>query len=222
MMRPGLLPNLIACDGLGKYLSLSDTVARDQCCYLNDQNSTACRRIFAPTTGLLDSACLTSPETCRLYGRCRSAESLYTSAEQNNEVGNGSLLLARYKACANFPIIASFSSRGLLDPHIDEVVQKHLRVGPNESEFEATLEETTLAVTDCLSATCSSARDNSDCYSTACSPVKLITNNTFPNIWGINECLNNVCNAGTGALPWADADIVGVGVSSAVTHTTAS
>jgi hypothetical protein len=137
-------------------------------------------------------------------------------------VGNGSLLLARYKACANFPIIASFFSQHLLEPHIEQVVQKHLRIGPDETEFDVTLEEITLAVTDCLSATCSSARDSSDCYSTTCSPVKLITNNTFPNIWGINGCLNNVCNSGTGALPWADADIIGVGVSLALTCTTVS
>ncbi|KAH6845645.1 hypothetical protein B0I37DRAFT_190076 [Chaetomium sp. MPI-CAGE-AT-0009] len=170
-MSLGVLSNLVACDGLGEYLSLSDTVARDQCCYLNDQNSTACKRIFVPTNGLLDSACMSSPEICRLYSRCRFAETLYTSAEQNNQVGNGSVLLARYKACANLPIIASFSSQGLLQPHIEQVVQKHLRLGPNESAFPGSLEEITLSVTDCLSSTCSSARDNSYCYSHACSPA---------------------------------------------------
>ncbi|KAK4153027.1 hypothetical protein C8A00DRAFT_44031 [Chaetomidium leptoderma] len=208
------MDDFVACDGLGKFLSLRHPVAKDVCCYLGDQNSTACRRIFAPTNGLLDSACITSPERCGLFNRCRSPESLYTSAEQNNEKGNGSLLLARYKACANLPAIATLSSQGLLAPYIDQVAQKHLRLGPDESEFQNSLQQITSSVTDCLSSTCRHARDNSYCYYNVCSPVKLISNGTLPNIQGRNGCLNKICNAGTGALPWADADIVGVGVFS--------
>lgn len=210
------MDDLVACNGLGSFMSLSHPVASDACCYLGDQNSTACRRLFAPTNGLLDSACIASPEICGLFNRCRSTATLYTSAEQNNEKGDGSLLLARYRACANLPAIASLSSQGLLVPYIDEVVQKHLRLQPDESEFVLSLQQITSSVTDCLSSTCKHAREMDDCYN-VCSSVKVITNSTLPNVRGINDCLFNVCNAGTGALPWADADIVGVGVSTAIT-----
>lgn len=211
------MDDFVACDGIGKFLSLNHPIASDVCCYLHDQESAACRRIFAPTNGLLDSACLTSPEKCDLFNRCRSPGTLYTSAEQNNGRGNGSLLLARYKACANLPTIATLSGQGLLLQYIDEVARKHLPIGPDHSEFGLSLQQITSSVTDCLSSTCRSARDNSYCYYNACSSVRLISNGSLPNIAGINSCLNNICNTGTGALPWADADIVGVGVSTAIT-----
>ena len=194
-------------------MSLSDPVlTRQNCCRVSDQNSTACRTLFAPSTGLLDRACLTSAETCNLYQRCRSPESLYVSAEQNDEKGDGSLLLARYRACANLPNLARLSSAGVLVPFIQQAVQRHLRL-PVESEIVLSLQEITASVTDCLASTCRSAREANSCRDNVCTPVHLISNSTLPNLGGVNDCLWNICNAGTGALPWADADVVGIGVS---------
>ncbi|GAB1317208.1 hypothetical protein MFIFM68171_07418 [Madurella fahalii] len=206
--------NIIACGALGNFTSLSSPVSREACCRLGDQYSPMCKRMFAPGSGLLDSACPGSPERCRLFHRCRSPATLYTSAEQNNQIGDGSLLLARYTACANIPALASLSSQRLLVPYIDQAVQKHLRLGPDESEFQYALEQITLFVTDCLASTCRRARGNGECYSHVCSPLDLVTNKTHPNVGGINDCLFNFCSAGTNALPWADADIVGIGVFS--------
>lgn len=226
-MQP--LPDLVACDGLGKYLSLTSPLARDQCCLVSSQNSTACRRLFAPdpnldntrNLNLLDAACMGQPPSkCQLLNRCRSPSTLYISAEQltdndNNPSSDGSLLLARYKACANLPALISLSRNGLLTPYINDVVRAHIDppLGPNESELDTVLGEITLAATDCLSATCRGGRDAGDCFESVCSPVKLMKNGTLPDVRGVNGCLNRICSAGTGALPWADADIVGVGVS---------
>ncbi|KXX74222.1 hypothetical protein MMYC01_208845 [Madurella mycetomatis] len=206
--------DFIACGPLGNFTSLSSPVSSDACCRLSDQNSTTCRRMFAPRGGILDRACLVSPEECRLFNRCRTPATLYTSAEQNNQMGDGSLLVARYTACANIPGLATLSSQGLLAPYIYQAAQKHLQFGPDEPELQYALQQITLSVTDCLSSTCRSARRNSDCYDHVCSPVDLISNRTLPDVGGINDCLFNFCSAGTDALPWADADIVGIGVFS--------
>ncbi|KAK4139057.1 uncharacterized protein C8A04DRAFT_16200, partial [Dichotomopilus funicola] len=232
-MQP--LPDLVACDGLGKYLSLTSPLARDQCCFVSSQNSTACRRLFAPDSSLdpnpktgetplnlLDAACLGRPPAqCHLLNRCRSPSTLYVSVEQlntddTNPSADGALLLARYKACANLPGLILLSRNGLLTPYIDAVVRAHIDppLGPDESELDMVLGEITLAATDCLSATCRGGRDRGDCFESVCSPVRLMRNGTLPDVRGVNGCLNRICSAGTGALPWADADIVGVGVSS--------
>lgn len=208
--------DFIACGPLGNFTSLNSPVSREACCRLSDQNSTMCRRIFAPRSGILDRACLVSPENCHLFNRCRSPAALYTSAEQNNQMGDGSLLLARYTACANIPGLAGLSSQGLLAPYIDQAVQKHLQFAPTGRALPYALQQITLSVTDCLSSTCRSAR-KSDCYNPACSPVSLISNRTLPDVAGINGCLFNICSSGTAALPWADADIVGIGVSTILT-----
>lgn len=208
--------DVVACDNLGSFISLNGrtTANTNACCHVRDQNSSVCKRLFAPTTGLLDSACLASPEECNLFTRCRLPETLYTSAEQNNEQGNGSLLLARYNACANLPAIASLSNQGSLVSYIDDVVRPHLQLAPRaaDADFPDSLQQITSSVTDCLSSTCRHGREDNGCYNNFCSPVKMISNNTLPNVVGINDCLFSLCNAGTGALPWADADIVGIGV----------
>jgi hypothetical protein len=46
-----------------------------------------------------------------------------------------------------------------------------------------------------------------------CSSVNMLINNTSPNIEGINKCLFSLCEGGFNSLPYADADVVGIGVS---------
>ncbi|RYP12446.1 hypothetical protein DL765_007345 [Monosporascus sp. GIB2] len=42
----------------------------------------------------------------------------------------------------------------------------------------------------------------------------MLLNSTRPNIGGVNECLNKLCTGGYESLPYADADVVGIGVFS--------
>ena len=70
----------------------------------------------------------------------------------------------------------------------------------------------TSAVTDCLSSTCRNSRGKDDCYDSYCSPAMLLANSTTPNITAINRCLHKLCHSGDDALPYADADVIGIGV----------
>ena len=75
----------------------------------------------------------------------------------------------------------------------------------------------TSGVTECLTATCHNARNDANC-STPCAAVNLLLNYTTPNVTGINECLGELCNGRYNSLPFADADVVGIGVSTNSCH----
>ena len=46
-----------------------------------------------------------------------------------------------------------------------------------------------------------------------CSAVNMLINSTMPDIRGVNQCLHTLCTSNYDALPYADADVVGIGVS---------
>ncbi|KAF2110545.1 hypothetical protein BDV96DRAFT_195126 [Lophiotrema nucula] len=54
-------------------------------------------------------------------------------------------------------------------------------------------------------------QNRTDCRG-RCSAVNLLINNTHPNIQGLNGCLNSLCTRGYDSLPYADADVIGIGV----------
>ncbi|KAM7187632.1 hypothetical protein V8F33_011099 [Rhypophila sp. PSN 637] len=202
---------ILACDALGTRPSLSQL----PCCHINDQDSPACRRLFPPTLkqGMLGRVCLNQPDSiCPLFLACSDVSSLYTSLEQTEQTGDGLWLIKRYVACANMPTIATAAYAGELSRNISSVVTNYIPPLPKLNGFETRLQQITSAVTDCLSSTCRASRDVDFCYEAHCSPTKLLTNGTLPNLEGINDCLYTLCNADNRALPWPDADVIGIGV----------
>ena len=188
----------IACSYIGSGKSMS-------CCYMNDQSNPICESLFPPEDSFLENGCLT--------GNCENncdPRKLYNSALQQNGSGSGVMPILKYSACANIPSIASYANQvGVLSQNITESIQKF--IFPHTTE--ESLQYVTSSVTDCISSTCRASRNSTFCYTGYCSPVKLLQNNTLPNLEGINACLNTLCNNTVKALPWADADVIGIGVS---------
>jgi len=203
---------IIACDNLGTKTSLDNL----PCCRLGDMNSPTCRSFFGPSLkeGLLGKLCLGPDPTCPLFVNCSDVSSLYSSLEQTDQKGDGSWLIRRFVACANMPRIAGLAWAGKLSNNISNVVTGYIPNLPKLTAFETRLQLITSSVTDCLSSTCRASRDVDYCYENHCSPTRLLTNGTLPNLEGINDCLHTLCNSDRRALPWPDADVVGIGVFS--------
>ncbi|KAM7184416.1 hypothetical protein V8F20_012239 [Naviculisporaceae sp. PSN 640] len=203
---------ILACDGLGTQPALSKL----PCCHITDQDSPTCKRLFPATLkqGLLGKVCLGPDSTCPLFMNCSDVSSLYSSLEQTEQKGDGSWLIRRYAACANMPTIATAAYGGNLTTGISNVVTGYIPPFPKLklSGFETKLQSITSAVTDCLSSTCRASRDVDFCYEDHCSPARLLRNGTLPNLEGINDCMWTLCNADERALPWPDADVIGIGV----------
>ena len=73
-----------------------------------------------------------------------------------------------------------------------------------------TLEQITATTTTCLTETCLQGRHRDTCQQ-LCSPAHLLVNNTTPSSQGQQDCLMALCYS-TEVLPFADQDIIGVGV----------
>jgi hypothetical protein len=186
----------IACSNIGSGGNMS-------CCYTNDQSNPICESLFPPEGSFLENGCLNG----NCVNNC-DPRKLYNSALQHNGTGNGKMPILKYMACANIPSIASYVNQGVLSPNITESIQKF--IFPHTTEDS--LQDVTSAVTDCISSTCRASRNSTFCYTDYCSPVKLLRNNTSPNLEAINTCLNTLCDNTVKALPWADADVIGIGV----------
>lgn len=187
-------------------MSIGSSLENPSCCYTNDQSDPICENL---TNGsLLQNGCPSND----CISDCSDVKQIYASRLQQNLTGNGYLPIARYMACANVPSIASYADQGVLSPNINKSVQQYLI--PNTSEDD--LQTVTSAVTDCLSSTCRNSRNSSFCYDEFCSPVKLLQSNISPNVEEINTCLYTLCSHPVQVLPWADADVIGIGVGSFV------
>lgn len=191
------------CDNIG---NTNDTL---RCCYPNNQTASVCTRNFNNpavdtfTGGCRSGQCLTD---------CQDVSIIYSSLLQDDAFeGNGSAPIRRYLTCANVPNMAGYLAQGVLSPDIRSQVERFI---PNDASDDA-LKGVTSAVTGCLTATCSNARNKERCQS-QCSSVNLLVNNTMPDVQGINLCLNTLCTGDYQSLPYADADVVGIGVSQEV------
>jgi hypothetical protein len=193
-------PLPIACVGVGS------TLNNLSCCYANNQASTACQNIFSGTNSVLSRGCKNTSRDC--VTDCANEGLLYTSLVQDDRTGNGRGPISRYQACVNLPSIARFSEFGQLSPDLFTHADRY--IAPNNTDSQ--LQGITSAVTDCLSSTCRNSRRSDLCYDNYCSPVKLLANSSSPNITAVNQCLHTLCSGGYNSLPFADADIVGVGV----------
>ncbi|KAI0023235.1 hypothetical protein F4780DRAFT_777015 [Xylariomycetidae sp. FL0641] len=202
-----LLP-AIACLDVGSNSTL-------HCCTPQDLGSAACEAVFAPEPGeqgILDPGCLPA-NTCNtdegLLDTCQNTAAIYTSFQQHGALEkNGTGPISRYAACVNVPSISRSLSAGLLPSNYSEAVSQYDLLNASDGA----LKNITLAVTDCLSSTCKVARNHTDCYQDLCAPTNLLVNNTTPNLAAIDRCLSWLCHSGFAALPYADTDIVGVGV----------
>jgi len=174
------------------------------CCHVHNQSDPTCQDIFSQQDGLLQKGC----QSDHCVADCQNARILYSSLVQTNLNGSGQVPIARYAACVNVPAIFRSLSQGALTPNFSSAAQQYVSTNITENS----LQNITSTVTDCLSSTCRNSRNSDLCYDNYCSPVKLLANSTTPNITAINGCLNQLCYSGFSALPYADADVVGIGV----------
>lgn len=193
-------------------LEVGSNFSNLSCCYSNNLTSAACHDIFSGTNNTLSQGCQYSDDC---ISDCGNKTLLYTSLVQDNPgSGNGKGPVTRYQACVNLPSIVRHSKFGQLSQNFVTEFEKYTM--PNTTELQ--LQSVTSTITDCLSSTCRHSRRSGLCYDEFCSPVKLLTNSSSPNVTAINQCLHTLCSGGFKSLPFADADIVGIGVSFASSH----
>jgi hypothetical protein len=176
------------------------------CCYAANQSTEICRNVFKDQqvfANVCDDDCLINcADVNYLYGSVLEVEGLK---------GSGIAPIRRYSTCANVPNIAGYLDHNILEPSILSQVEKYIPRNTSQDN----LKRITFALTDCLTATCRNARQPSRCEYT-CSGVNLLMNGTTPNVKGLSKCLETLCTGEERSLPFADADVVGVGVSAPV------
>ncbi|KAH7089090.1 hypothetical protein FB567DRAFT_591202 [Paraphoma chrysanthemicola] len=189
----------IFCDHIG------NTTNQPNCCFPDRQNTPICLANFNNpnkktfTEGCRNGNCLQD---------CQDKKLIFSSLVQEDPTeGNGAGPMRRYSTCANVPNLAHYLSQRILEPNISSKVSQYI---PEVDNIEA-LKNVTATVTECLTVTCQRARDSNICYR-QCSSVNLLINTTTPNMTGLNQCLHSLCTGGHSSLPYADADVVGIGV----------
>ncbi|KAJ4295620.1 hypothetical protein N0V90_007633 [Kalmusia sp. IMI 367209] len=139
---------------------------------------------------------------------CSNVTNIYQSIAQVDPYdGNGQGPIRRYLTCANVPNMAGYLSQKVIGDNITSIIANNISTEATDDQ----LKKVTFAVTECLTSTCRNARHKAECRD-KCSPVNLLINNTTPDVQGLNNCLNSLCTGGYDALPYADADVVGIGV----------
>ncbi|KAF1952564.1 hypothetical protein CC80DRAFT_508022 [Byssothecium circinans] len=191
------------CDNVGK---ATDKVPLN-CCYANNQTSPTCKRIFNPYSNTFKNG---GCPNGNCLAECSNITMLYESLSQDDYLeGDGRGPIIRYRTCINVPTMAGYLRQSGLSPTITDVIANNI----SSEATDAQLKNVTAAVTDCLASTCRNARKNDVCKN-VCSPVSMLTNSTAPNVDGVNRCLHLLCRGGYNTVPFADADVVGIGVFS--------
>lgn len=192
--------NALFCDNIG------ETFSDVRCCYINDQTTPTCRRNFNASGPTFTFGC--NNGDC--ISECQKPTILYSSEIQDEpSTGNGQAPIQRFRTCVNVPAISGFATQGSLSEDTTAAVGRHI---PSDSP-DAALANVTNVVTECLTQTCKASRNPSAC-SGPCSAVNMLVSWTRPNIGGVNGCLNKLCTGGYESLPYADADVIGIGVCS--------
>jgi hypothetical protein len=126
--------------------------AAPECCYPSHQDSLECRHIFSSGSSIFNNVC--GNGTC--LHDCSNSRFIFGSV-LSKEVfnGNGERPIDRYQTCSNVPNMARYLNQNMLKPTILSRVEGHI---PRNASRDA-LKEVTLAVTDCLTATCRNARN---------------------------------------------------------------
>ncbi|KAF2668732.1 hypothetical protein BT63DRAFT_414700 [Microthyrium microscopicum] len=174
------------------------------CCYPNNQGSNQTCRIFTDSPNLLSKGC--PSDNC--IKDCQDTSLIYISYPNDNLSLSGNGPISRFATCVNVPKLARLSSQGALPSDINNITKRYIPPNPTEDS----LRTITSSVTDCLSSTCRNSRRSDLCYNDYCSPVRLLTNSSAPNMEAINRCMQQLCGSGYAALPYADPDVLGIGV----------
>ena len=82
------------------------------------------------------------------------------------------------------------------------------------SNAEDDLQKVSNGASQCLMETCTKSANRSGC-AWDCSPAQLLLNSTTPSLSGAYQCLKTICKDSAG-LPFANQDVVGVGVGCSV------
>lgn len=190
--------------------ALGSTSNKLHCCFPDDQDAQTCRNNFNnPNVPTFTQGCRTG----NCLRDCQDVAVIYSSITQQDALeGSGVAPIRRYLTCANVPNMAGYLDQNVLEPNISSQIEKFI---PRNATDE--LKNVTLAVTECLTATCRNARHPKTCEM-QCAGVNLLMNSTTPNVPGLNQCLGTLCTGGYDSLPFADADVVGIGVSVVSIH----
>ncbi|KAL8705899.1 MAG: hypothetical protein Q9225_007999, partial [Loekoesia sp. 1 TL-2023] len=145
---------------------------------------------------------------------CQDLERLYQVIPSGLQVQSGkdrsaqnvSEFVTLYGLCAGYSNISRAFNDDTLPANQIDLVKPYF-----SSTANGDLQNTTNVVTQCLSDTCESAVDSSDCNA-KCSPAQLLLNNTTPNLVGAQACLEQLCK-GTSGLPFGNQDVMGPGVT---------
>ena len=117
-----------------------------------------------------------------------------------------------YNTCLNLPLVLGYLKQGLhplgsVATDYSQSLEHYFPLGTTDTE----LQNITSAVTHCLINSCDQARDTAACF-TACSPANLLVNSTTPSFDGVSACLGILCANDNNVLPYANSDIIGIGV----------
>lgn len=174
------------------------------CCFISDQSSKECNAIFGDRAAVFGSD-VPAPNYLQ---DCANLQFIYSSVLDNTVwSGTGTRPYQRYQVCASLSNMIDYRNQSLLGPNIRSKVEDYV---PTKASSDQ-LKNISRATTDCLTATCQNARDVDHC-SYNCSAVNLLINSTTPNVEGIHQCLHALCTGNQTSLPFADADVVGIGV----------
>ncbi|KAI0589358.1 hypothetical protein Alg130_03003 [Pyrenophora tritici-repentis] len=198
-------PDPIFCTKIGD--TNPNTPNELQCCSPNTQNSTLCRSIFSNplNSDIFTGTCFAPGHDC--LADCQHPRLIYSSKVQDDyEDGNGSAPKNRYLACVNVPNMAGYLRQDVLGPNITSQVEPHISRNATKKQLQGI----SYAVTECLAATCRNSRKPGKCKK-QCSGVSLLWNQTTPDIQGIDQCLDTLCQGEYNSLPYADSDVVGIG-----------
>lgn len=177
------------------------------CCYSNNQTQHPCQTFIGPNPGdtILASACPSG----NCLKDCQNPMTLYGGVTTEDSILNTDTIMM-YMACVAVPAIAGYEANDILLPDQATTVRQFI---PPEDATEDNLRGVTATVTECLTQTCLAARNGSLCYDQYCAPTKLLINGTMPNQTAISQCLYTLCSNGLEVVPFANSDIIGIGVS---------
>jgi len=173
-----------------------------ECCFSDNLQAPACRNFLKSTAYILQGGCPTGD----CVRDCQNVSTIYRSLLQDYQfIGDGKAPIRHFRTCALVPSLAR--NQGVFDEETSRVIAQF--IPPKTSQRALTT--ITSATTDCLSTTCRVARNRPRCWDN-CAPVRLLINNTTPNVRNINDCMHDLCTGGYNSLPFANDDIIGIGV----------